>query len=162
VPVIFQHVVHSIKTGEADCAEAITSEERSNGHPQECPTYAAPSRGVGTTVHRRPDVESGRGAGPAPGYHATAKTAAKWVHRYRALGAPGLLDRSSRPLRSPRRTSAQLAAQVIALRRQLRPAYQIAETTRLSSATVSRILQRAQLNRWRHPIEITASSGETI
>src|SRR6202453_4641859 len=83
-------------------------------------------------------------------FNVTAKTAAKWVHRYRALGAPGLLDRSSRPLRSPRKTSAQLAAQVIALRRQLRPAYQIAETTRLSSATVSRILQRAHLNRWRH------------
>ena len=40
-PVIFQEVVHSIETGEAGCAEAITSEERSNGHPPECPTYSA-------------------------------------------------------------------------------------------------------------------------
>jgi len=88
--------------------------------------------------------------GAAARYHVTAKTAAKWVHRYRALGASGLLDRSSRPLRSPRKTSAQLTAQVIALRRQLRPAYQIAQATYLSSATVSRILQRAHLNRWRH------------
>ena len=83
-------------------------------------------------------------------FNVTAKTAAKWVHRYRAVGARGLLDRSSRPLRSPRKTSAQLTAQVIELRRQLRPAYQIAQATRLSAATVSRILQRAQLNRWRH------------
>ena len=83
-------------------------------------------------------------------FNVTAKTAAKWVHRYRALGASGLLDRSSRPLLSPRKTSAQLTAQVIALRRQLRPAYQIAQATHLSSATVSRILQRAHLNRWRH------------
>src|ERR1700677_1066764 len=83
-------------------------------------------------------------------FNVTAKTAAKWAHRYRALGAPGLLDRSSRPLRSPRKTSAQLAAQVIALRRQLRPGYQIAQATQLSAATVSRILQRAHLNRWRH------------
>ena len=83
-------------------------------------------------------------------FNVTAKTAAKWVHRYRALGARGLLDRSSRPLRSPRKTSAPLTAQVIALRRQLRPAYQIAQATRLSAATVSRILRRAQLNRWRH------------
>jgi transposase InsO family protein len=83
-------------------------------------------------------------------FNVTAKTAAKWVHRYRALGARGLLDRSSRPLRSPRKTSSQLTAQVIALRRQLRPAYQIAQATRLSAATVSRILQRAHLNRWRH------------
>ena len=83
-------------------------------------------------------------------FNVTAKTAAKWVHRYRALGSPGLLDRSSRPRRSPRRTSSHLIAQVIALRRQLRPAYQIAQATGLSPATVSRILQRAQLNRWRH------------
>jgi transposase InsO family protein len=83
-------------------------------------------------------------------FNVTAKTAAKWVHRHRALGAPGLLDRSSRPLRSPRKTSSQLIAQVIALRRQLRPAYQIAQTTRLSPATISRILQCAHLNRWRH------------
>jgi transposase InsO family protein len=61
-----------------------------------------------------------------------------------------LLDRSPRPLRSPRKTSSPLTAQVIELRRQLRPAYQIAQATRLSPATVSRILQRAHLNRWRH------------
>ena len=36
-------------------------------------------------------------------------------------------DRSSRPLHSPRRTSSELIAQVIAWRRQLRPAYQIAQ-----------------------------------
>jgi leucine-zipper of insertion element IS481/Integrase core domain len=83
-------------------------------------------------------------------FNVSAKTVAKWVHRYRALGSPGLLDRSSRPLRSPRRTSSQLTVQVIALRRQLHPAYQIAQATGLSTATVSRILQRAQLNRWRH------------
>src|SRR5580704_17128119 len=82
-------------------------------------------------------------------FNVSAKTVAKWVHRYRALGSPGLLDRSSRPLRSPRRTSSQLTVQVIALRRQLHPAYQIAQATGLSTATVSRILQRAQLNRWR-------------
>jgi transposase InsO family protein len=39
------------------------------------------------------------------------------------------------------------------LRRQHRPAYQIAQTTGLSAATVSRILRRARLSRWRdlHP-----------
>jgi transposase InsO family protein len=63
---------------------------------------------------------------------------------------PGLRDRSSRPLHSPRRTSSERIAQVIGLRRQLRPAYHIAQATGLSPATVSRILQRAQLNRWRH------------
>jgi transposase InsO family protein len=86
----------------------------------------------------------------AAAFNVSRKTAAKWVHRYRTLGLPGLRDRSSRPLHSPRRTSSELVSQVIALRRQLCPAYQIAQATHLSPATVSRILQRAQLNRWRH------------
>jgi transposase InsO family protein len=86
----------------------------------------------------------------AAAFNVSRKTAAKWLRRYRALGVPGLRDRSSRPLRSPRRTSCELAAQVLVLRRQLRPAYQIAQATHLSAATVSRILRRARLNRWRH------------
>ena len=59
--VIFQEVVHSTGTREADCAEAITSEEKLNGHPPECPTYAAPSRGSGSIHDPRRDVEAGRG-----------------------------------------------------------------------------------------------------
>ena len=86
----------------------------------------------------------------AAAFNVSPKTAAKWVRRYRSLGVPGLRDRSSRPRRSPRRTSSELIAQVIGLRRQLRPAYHIAQATGLSPATVSRILQRAKLNRWRH------------
>ena len=86
----------------------------------------------------------------AAGFCVSRKTAGKWVRRYRTLGLSGLRDRSSRPLHSPRRTSSERIARVIALRRQLRPAYQIAQAIGLSPATVSRILQRAQLNRWRH------------
>jgi transposase InsO family protein len=86
----------------------------------------------------------------ASSFRVTAKTAAKWVRRYRAHGPAGLLDRTSRPHHSPRRTPSLLEEEVVFLRRQLRPAYQIAQLTRLSAATVSRILQRAQLNRWRH------------
>ena len=86
----------------------------------------------------------------AAAFNVSRKTAAKGLGRYRALGLPGLRDHSSRPLRSPRQTSSELMAQVIALRRQLHPAYQIAQATRLSPATISRILRRAHLNRWRH------------
>jgi len=86
----------------------------------------------------------------AAAFNVSRKTATKWWARYRSLGLSGLRDRSSRPRHSPRRTSSELIAQVIALRRELRPAYQIAQATRLSPATVSRILQRAHLNRWRH------------
>jgi len=86
----------------------------------------------------------------AAAFNVSRKTAAKWWARYRTLGLPGLRDRSSCPRHSPRRTSSELIAQVIALRRELRPAYQIAQATRLSPATISRVLQRAHLNRWRH------------
>ena len=79
----------------------------------------------------------------------TPKTAAKWVRRFRTLGPEGLGDRSSRPLRSPRAASAELVNRVIQLRRQHTPGYQIARATALSPASVSRILQRARLSRWR-------------
>jgi transposase InsO family protein len=90
----------------------------------------------------------------AAAFSVSRKTAAKWVARYRrAPSATSLLDRSSRPHRSPRTTSAGVADQVVALRRQSRPGYQIARDTGLSAATVSRILRRARLSRWRdlHP-----------
>ncbi len=89
----------------------------------------------------------------AASFNVTRKTAAKWVWRYRNWGSPALRDRSSRPLHSPRQTSLERTAQVIAYRRELLPGYRIAQATGLSPATVSRILKRAHLNRWRdlHP-----------
>jgi transposase InsO family protein len=90
----------------------------------------------------------------AASFQVTPKTAAKWVRRYRQEGGAGLRDRSSRPHRSPRATSSSRVELVIELRRQQRPAYQIARSTGLSAATVSRILRRARLSRWRdlHPL----------
>jgi transposase InsO family protein len=89
----------------------------------------------------------------AASFRVTPKTAAKWVRRFQTEGAAGLQDRSSRPHRSPRATSSSQAARVVELRHQHRPAFQIAQSTGLSPATVSRILRRAHLNRWRdlHP-----------
>jgi transposase len=86
-------------------------------------------------------------------FRVTPKTAAKWRNRFQSEGRTGLLDRSSRPRRSPRATSSHLTSRVIDLRRQHQPAYHIARSTGLSPATVSRILRRAHLNRWRdlHP-----------
>jgi transposase InsO family protein len=110
------------------------------------------------TLRSREDlVESVKGgmrcSRAAASFHVTAKTAAKWVRRYQGEGTAGLRDRSSRPHRSPRATSSGQVEQVIELRRQHRPAYHIARSTGLSPATVSRILRRAHLNRWRdlHP-----------
>ena len=79
----------------------------------------------------------------------SAKTAAKWVGRYRLSGVAGLTDRSSRPHRSPRRTSSSSVEKVLLLRREHMPGYEIARRTGLSPASVSRILRGARLSRWR-------------
>ena len=44
-------------------------------------------------------------------------TVAKWWHRWLAEGEAGLVDRSSRPRRCPRRTDARLEERVCRLRR---------------------------------------------
>jgi transposase InsO family protein len=75
------------------------------------------------------------------------QSAAKWVRRFRAEGQSGLRDRSSRPRRSPRSTTAELIAQVERLRRERWTGVRIAQTTGLSRATVSRILTRLKLNK---------------
>ena len=86
-------------------------------------------------------------------FNVSAKTAAKWVRRYQAQGAGGLGDLSSRPHRSPRQTPSSLIERVLSLRRQHMPGYQIGLRCGLSTASVSRILRRAGLSRWRdlHP-----------
>ena len=85
----------------------------------------------------------------AVAFRVCPRTAGKWVARYRSDGVDGLADRSSRPHRSPRRASSSLIENVLALRRDHMPAYEIARRTGLSPATVSRILRRHRLSRWR-------------
>ena len=86
----------------------------------------------------------------AAAFKVSETTARKWVVRYRTEGRPGLCDRSSRPLRSPRRTPAAQLAVVLSLRTEhYLPAFQIARTTGLSKATVSRLLRAHHLHRLR-------------
>jgi transposase InsO family protein len=67
----------------------------------------------------------------------------RWLDRYAAEGAAGLHDRSSRPHRSPRRTSPDLEAAVVALRARERLGRdRIAHRLGLSPRSVSRILVR--------------------
>jgi transposase InsO family protein len=82
-------------------------------------------------------------------FSVSAKTAAKWVNRYRQLGVAGLVDRSSRPHSSPRQIGSFLVGRVVVLRRGHMPGYEIARRTGLSPASISRILRRARLSRWR-------------
>ncbi len=78
------------------------------------------------------------------------QTASKWLARWRAEGASGLLDRSSRPLRIALRVVGRLLRKVVLLRLRKRrgPAW-IAWRTRLASATVYRALRRRGLHRLR-------------
>ena len=70
-------------------------------------------------------------------------TLKKWLRRYRSAGLAGLLDRSSRPARSPRQLSSTVGAQIIDLRRQRRTGGLIARRLGVSGASVSRVLRRA-------------------
>jgi transposase InsO family protein len=78
------------------------------------------------------------------------QTAGKWLARWRAEGAAGLLDRSSRPLRIALRVVGKLWRRVVLLRLRKRrgPAW-IAWRTDLPPATVYRALRRRGLQRLR-------------
>jgi transposase-like protein len=75
-------------------------------------------------------------------------TVHKWLRRWREEGEPGLADRSSRPRRSPSRTSASAEARIVKLRtsRRLGPA-RIGPLVGMPPSTVHRVLVRHQLNR---------------
>jgi transposase InsO family protein len=76
----------------------------------------------------------------------SVRTAAKWVGRFRA-GDRELLDRSSRPRRSPARLSRQRVEAIEALRRLRMTAAEIAEVLRLPRSTVSLWLKRIGLGK---------------
>jgi transposase len=77
----------------------------------------------------------------------TRRTAAKWLARYSAGGRLALEDRSSRPHRSPRQTSATHIARIVALRHERLTAWRIAVRVQLPRSTVARVLVRTGLNR---------------
>jgi transposase InsO family protein len=71
-----------------------------------------------------------------------------WWHRYQADGPAGLVDRSSRPRRSPTRTKPSVERRIVTVRqrRGLGPA-RIAGIVRAPASTVHRVLVRHGLNR---------------
>jgi len=76
------------------------------------------------------------------------RTARKWHARHATEGAAGLLDRSSRPLRSPGRSDASKLERAVALRRTQRLTYErIAERVGLSKSVVARACKSAGLAR---------------
>ena len=79
----------------------------------------------------------------------------RWVRRFRAEGAAGLSDRSSRPLQTPTKTSPEREAAVLAARAELRfGPVRLAAKTGVPARTISRILRRHQVPplAWLDPI----------
>ena len=77
----------------------------------------------------------------------STRTAAKWLARYRCEGVVGLADRSSRPLRMPRRTPLERVEAIERLRRLRMTAAEIAECLAMALSTVSAILKRIGLGK---------------
>jgi transposase InsO family protein len=77
----------------------------------------------------------------------SVRTAAKWRARWRLEGAEGLVDRSSRPQRQPRRTPPDRVDAILHLRRLRMTAAEIAEVLGMALSTVSLILKRVGLGK---------------
>jgi transposase InsO family protein len=85
-------------------------------------------------------------------------TAYKWVRRYRAEGEPGLLDRSSRPHRSPRRLSDAIETKILAARAEWRYGPdRLGPLLGLPASTVHRVLKRRGFSRLRDADRVTAA-----
>ncbi|PJX20002.1 IS481 family transposase (plasmid) [Advenella sp. S44] len=77
----------------------------------------------------------------------SARTAYKWLARYRTEGESGLFDRSCRPTQCPHQLCAAKRREIIALRRQRLIYRQIHASTHVPVSTISRVLRAAGLNR---------------
>ena len=68
----------------------------------------------------------------------------RWIGRFRQQGAAGLLDRSSKPRRSPAATPADVVERILELRREDRLGpIALASATGVSASTASRLVARA-------------------
>src|SRR5260370_22505742 len=104
------------------------------------------------------------------------RTASKWKGRHHEAGAAALVDRSSRPHRSPRQTHTLVVEEILRLRRRRQTGLQIASRVGSSPATVARILAREGLSRLKnldpkqpvrryhrdHPGELTPSATKNL
>jgi transposase InsO family protein len=99
----------------------------------------------------------------------SVRTAYKWLRRFRQEGEAGLLDRSSRPHRSPRRLAPQTRSAIEALRRRRLSSPRIAFQLKVPISTVVLEVRRlglARLSRLDPPVPIVryerAGAGEIL
>jgi transposase InsO family protein len=93
-------------------------------------------------------------------YDVSWPTAKRWADRYRQQGLAGMVDRSSRPHRSPCRTAQPLVRKIVHLRwkHRLGPV-QIAGRLAMPASTVHAVLVRCRINRLSHIDRVT---GEPV
>jgi transposase InsO family protein len=85
-------------------------------------------------------------------------TGYKWLRRYRAEGPTGLLDRSSRPARSPRRLASDSEAQILAARAELHYGpHRLGPLLGIPRSTVYRVLRRRGFARLRDADRLTGA-----
>jgi transposase InsO family protein len=112
-------------------------------HPNAVLTPAGRHRMVACVLERGWTIEA-----TAERFQLDAKTVRKWRDRFVAEGDRGLLDRSSRPRRSPNRTPPSRRRMVLRLRRERRwGADHIAHELAMAPSTVQSILRAAGVGR---------------
>ncbi len=93
-------------------------------------------------------------------FQVSRPTATRWARRYTESGAAGMVDRSSRPHHSPRRTPLPVVRTVVHLRwKQHLGPVAIGERVGLAPSTVHRILVACRINRRWHVDRVT---GEPV
>src|SRR6186997_210549 len=131
--VVPKHVVHPALPGGWRCRSPRSKEEdRMNNHAN------APLGPKGRAIMVRRVLEEGFAlteAAEAAGV--SAKTAGRWVRRYRAEGEAGLLDRSSAPRTVHNATPPDRIEAIAALRRLRMTGPEIAELLEMATSTVS-------------------------
>jgi transposase InsO family protein len=104
-------------------------------------------------------------AGHQPGevakqFHVSRTSVYKWVRRFRAEGAAGLADRSSRPRTSPRRTSVELTQKIVTARvAEHVGARELSVLTGVPASTIGAVLRRAGLP---HLSQVDRVTGELL
>lgn len=93
-------------------------------------------------------------------YDVSWPTAKRWADRYRQLGEAGMGDRSSRPHRSPNRTTQPVVRKIVHLRwKQRLGPVEIGYRVGVAPSTVHAVLVRCRINRLSHVDRVT---GEPI
>ena len=118
-----------------------------------------------TTLYARKLIVARVRAGHRPGEVAkqlgiSRQTVYKWMGRWRTEGEAGLLDRSSRPHRSPRRTSPETTAAIVAARIEHHAGpLRLAAILGIAASTIGVVIARAGMPRL---AEVDRLTGELL